>query len=170
MKERRIDRAPAGETRIIETRGEFADAIRTALAGAADRRCREIRIADTDFADWPLGERGVIDNLTRWAFASRKLRVLAQSFDAIVRLHPRFVEWRRSWSHIVECRQLDEAESTPLPALLVASGFIVVRLFDKAAMRGSVSTERSAQIECLEHLDAISQRSTEAFGATKLGL
>ena len=155
---------------VFATRGDFHDALRGGFAAAADQGCREIWIADADYADWPLGERGVIDDLTRWAMSHRKLTVLAQSFDDIVRRHPRFTEWRRQWSHVVECRQLEEFEPGEMPTLLLAPGVVTVRLFAREPMRGSVSRELADAIRCRELIDAISQRSVEAFPATTLGL
>ena len=73
--------------RIITSRGDFHDALRQSFALVADQGCREVFIADPSFADWPLGERAVIESLTRWAYAHRKLTVLAQSFDEFARRH-----------------------------------------------------------------------------------
>lgn len=161
--------APAPH-RIFTTRSEFIDAVRQAFADAATVGCRELWLADPDYADWPLGERDVIEQLTRWAMSHRKLTMLAQGFDDVVRRHPRFVEWRRQWSHVVECRQLDDLEPGQLPTLLLAPGVVSVRLFDREQMRGSVSTDRADEVLCRELVDELSQRGVEAFPSTTLGL
>src|SRR5256885_10105991 len=80
--------------RIIGTRLEFHEALREAFAEAAHVGCRELWLSDEDFADWPLGERGVVEQLTRWALPHRRLFVVARHFDEVVRQHARWVEWR----------------------------------------------------------------------------
>lgn len=156
--------------RVFTGRAEFEGAIRGGFADAATAGCREIFLADVDYADWPLGERAVVDSLTRWAMSHRRLTVLAQTFDDLARGHPRFTEWRRQWSHVVECRQLEEIEPGEMPTLLLAPGVVTVRLFDHVHMRGSVSTDAADAIRCRELVDAVLQRSVEAFPATTLGL
>lgn len=156
--------------RVFTGRSEFFEAIGGAFADIAAAGCREVWIADVDYADWPLGERDVVESLTRWAMSHRKLTVLAQTFDEVPRRHPRFAEWRRQWSHAVECRQLDDIEPGEMPTLLLAPGVVTVRLFDHVHLRGSVSSEAADAIRCRELVDAISQRSVEAFPATTLGL
>ena len=155
---------------VTTTRGEFLDAIRNAFADAAAEGCREMWICDIDFADWPLSESQVVENLTRWAYAHRKLTVLATTYEEFHRRHARFVEWRRQWSHVVECRQLEEIEPGDMPSLLLAPGIVTVRLLDRARYRASVSIEPADAVHCREVVDAISQRSGEAFPATTLGL
>ena len=55
----------------IDSRGNFHDAVRGAFAEAALVGCREILLIDDDFADWPISEREVIDDLTHWVQAHR---------------------------------------------------------------------------------------------------
>lgn len=156
--------------RPIASRGEFHDALRQAFAEAAHVGCREMFLCDVDFADWPLGEPGVIDDLTRWALAHRKLTLLAQSFEAVVRRHARFVQWRRQWSHVVECRALEDAEPGELPVAMLADGVIAVRVFDAVHWRGSLSHDAGDLTRCREAIDEALARSTQAFPATTLGL
>jgi hypothetical protein len=156
--------------RATNNRGDFLDAIRSAFADVAAQGCREMWISDIDFADWPLSEQPVIESLTRWAYAHRKLIVLATTFDEFPRRHARFVEWRRQWSHVVECRITDESEAADVPTLLLAPGVVTVRLLDRVHYRASVSLEEADAVYCRELIDAISQRSNEAFPATTLGL
>ena len=64
-------------------------------------------------SDWPLRERVVVESLQAWAGQGRKLTLIAHRFDAMARLHPRFVTWRNQWDHIIDCRvckQVDESE------------------------------------------------------------
>lgn len=160
----------ASPPRIIASRSEFHDALREAFALVADKGCREVFISDTDFADWPLGERAVIDSLTRWAYAHRKLTVLAQSFDEFQRRYPRWVQWRKQWSHVVECRTPDEADAGQVPGLFLAPGIVTLRVLDPVHYRASMSFDEADAILARENIDALLQRSVEAFPASTLGL
>ena len=106
---------------LITSQGEFHAALREAFEAAASTGCRELCLCDPDFADWPLGERDVVAQLGRWAGSQRRLTVLAGTFDEVVRRHPRWVEWRRQWSHMVYCRSGAVLETGPLPTVLIAS-------------------------------------------------
>jgi hypothetical protein len=155
---------------LITSRGEFHAALRGALAEIATAGCREVWFSDIDFADWPLSETGVIESLTQWAQRPRRLIVLAQHFDDVVRRHARWAEWRRQWSHVVECRANTELEVAQLPCLLLAPGVLTLRLVDPVHHRGSVSREPADMIRDQELLDAVLQRSVETFPVTTLGL
>lgn len=154
----------------ITTRAEFHDAVRAALAQAADAGAGEIVLADPTFADWPLGERAVVESLTRWVESRRRLTLLAFSFDEMARRQLRFVEWRRQWAHVVQCRHDDELESEQIPTLLFMPGLVSVRLVDRVRYRGTVSARPVDLVACRETVDALLQRSVEAFPVTTLGL
>jgi hypothetical protein len=96
---------------LITSRSEFHQALRDAFAEAAAAGSRELWLVDPDFADWPLGERAVVDCLDEWAASSRHLNLLAQNFDEVARRHARWVAWRRQWAHIVSCRTNTEIEA-----------------------------------------------------------
>ena len=155
---------------LITTRVEFHAALRAAFAEAATAGSRELWLADTDFADWPLGERDVIESLSQWVASSRKLTLLAHDFDEVARRHPRWVTWRRQWSHVVSCRSNAELEAGEMPTLLIAAGTVTVRLSDPIHHRGRVAHDRAEELRCKEMFDAVSQRSEEAFPATSTGL
>lgn len=159
----------AGE-RILATRNECRQALRDAFAEAARAGCRELWLCDADYADWPLSEPAVIESLSQWAYSHRKLTVLAASFDEITRRHARWLSFRREWSHVVECRLLDESDTNPSSSLLLAPGLLVVRIFDTRHWRASWSLDPAAQNRCREWVDTIWQRSSEAMPATTLGL
>ena len=157
-------------TSLITSRSEFHAALRAAFGEAAAAGTREIWLCDEDFADWPLGERAVIDDLTRWATSSRRLTLIARDFDELVRRHPRFVTWRRHWAHIVSCCANTEIATGEMPTLLVAAGTVNVRLSDAIHHRGRWSHEAADELRCQEQNDAILQRSAESFPATTAGL
>jgi len=155
---------------MIDSRSGFHDALRAAFAEAAQVGCREIWIADENFADWPLNERQVVEHLTQWAQSHRRFTVVARDFDEVTRRHPRWVEWRRQWSHVVQCRTNNDLEAGQIPSLLLAPGLTSVRLFDAIHHRGVASRETPDAVQWRELIDAVLQRSEEAFPATTLGL
>lgn len=159
-----------GTPRIITSRGDFLQALRDGFGLAAQQGCRELLLSDPDFADWPLGEQAVLDHLTRWAFAHRRLTMLGGHFDEVSRRHARFAQWRRQWSHIVECRSPDGDDEREVPTVLLAPGVVTLRLLNPAQYRASWSTDEGDAVRTREHLDALLQRSVEAFPATTLGL
>ena len=155
---------------LIASRRDFHDALRTAFKLAADVGCRELWLCDADFADWPLGDAGVVEHLRQWAGSQRRLTLLASSFDEVARRHPRWVAWRRSWSHVVQCRTNSVIEAAAFPTLLLASGLVSVRLSDPVHHRGRISTNAGNEVRCRELIDAVSQRSQESFPVTLTGL
>jgi hypothetical protein len=155
---------------LITSRSEFHAALRLAFAEAAAKGSRELWLCDNDFADWPLGERAVIEQLGLWAASSRKMTLVALTFDEVSRRHARWVQWRQQWSHIVDCRTNTDFEAGELPTLFLATGTLTVRLPDPVHHRGSVSRQKADEVRCKEVIDAVLQRSVEAFPATTTGL
>jgi hypothetical protein len=164
-----LERPAAGPV-PIQTRGEFHQAVRAAIAEAAAHGGREIWLCDNDFADWPLNERELIEQLVQWAGAHRKLTLLARGFDEFARRHARWVAWRRVWSHVVECRANNELEAGQMPTLLLLPGRLTLRLADPQRYRGTVSRDAGDALRAREQFDEILQRSQEAFPVTNLGL
>jgi len=154
----------------IASRKDFHEAVRVGLTQAADAGASEICLVDPDFDDWPLNDRAVVETLARWALSRRRLTVFAHSFDELARTAPRFAEWRRQWSHIVQCRCDPELEVQQVPTLMLVPGEVAIRLLDPVRYRGVVSGRATDQVECRETIDALLQRSVEAFPPTTLGL
>jgi len=155
---------------LITSRGEFHAALRSAFAEVAAIGCRELWLCDDDFADWPLGERAVVESLSQWASSHRRLTLLARSFDEVARRHARWNEWRRQWSHIVHCRSNTELEPGQLPTVLLASDLLNVKLVDPVHYRGQFSHDAADGVRCRELIDAVLQRSEEAYPVTTTGL
>ena len=78
--------------------------------------------------------------------------------------------WRRTWSHVVDCRSNTQIEEGQMPTLLLMPGLRLVRLFDPVNYRGSVSTGAGEELRSRELFDEILRQSEEAFPATRLGL
>jgi hypothetical protein len=155
---------------LITSRSEFQAALKTAFSDIQQAACREIWLCDEDFSDWPLGQQETVDQLTQWAASSRRLTLVARSFDELARRHPRWVRWRRDWSHIVGCRTNLELAVGEFPTIFLGAGTVSVRLSDLSHHRGRLSHANVEQVRCKELLDAVLQRSEEAFPATTTGL
>ena len=163
-------RPPSGGT-AFEGPAAFADALRAALREAADRGTRRLCWCDPDFSTWPLGEADWIATLVRWARpGGRELVMVASSYDAVERLHPRFVAWRRDWSHVVHGLLPDESRTTDLPTLWIDSDDRALRVIDREHLRGRSGFDRLDRQRAREEFDAISQRASPGFSATTLGL
>ena len=154
----------------IASRAEFLDAIRTALTRAEAQGAREIVLVDPSFADWPLNERALTESLSRWIDSGRRLVIFAHSFDELARRQLRFVEWRKQWAHVVHCKSDPDVEAEQVPTLLLVPGHTCVRLLDRVRWRGTVSNRPVDLTESQERVDALLQRSVEAFPVTTLGL
>ena len=154
----------------IASRSEFLDAIRTSFAAAAEEGAHEILIVDPTFADWPLSEREVVESLAVWVDSRHTLTLFAHSFDEIARRQSRFLDWRRQWSHVVHCRNDPELEPEQVPTMLLAPDVACLRLLDRVRHRGTLSNRAVDMADCREALDALLQRSVEAFPVTPLGL
>ncbi len=154
----------------IASRADFHQAVRTALAQAEAAKSREILMSDPTFADWPLNDRETIESLSRWIDSRCTLTVMAHSFDELARRQLRFVAWRQQWSHVVRCRSDPELGAEQIPSVLLVPGRIVLRLLDRDRYRGTLSSRGIDLTESRESIDALLQRSEEAFPATTLGL
>lgn len=154
----------------VTSRAEFRDAVGACLGRAAEARAREIFMIDPTFADWPLNDVAVVDTFARWAGSGRSLTLMANRFDELPRRHTRFVEWRRNWSHVVRCRADEELEEQQIPTLLLVPGLTCLRMVDNVNYRGTVSDLAADLTAGRETVDALLQRSSDAFPVTALGL
>lgn len=150
-------------------RGEFAELIRQALAAAASQGWREIICADPDFADWPLGERVVAQALNDWSQSGRKFTMLAASYSAVPRQHARFVTWRQTWAHLIDCRSGRAASADAMPSALWSPGWALERL-DRTRCIGVAGSDAPRRIALRERLNEHLLNSSPGFPATVLGL
>jgi hypothetical protein len=154
----------------VASRADFLAAVRAAFGEAEAHDAHDIFIVDPSFSDWPLNEPPLIETLDRWVDSRRSLTVFADSFDELARHQLRFVAWRRQWSHVIHCRSDPELEAEQIPTLLLVPGVTSVRLLDRVRYRGIASARAVDLAECRETIDALLQRSVEAFPVTTLGL
>jgi hypothetical protein len=157
---------PAGR---FEGRVAFEQLVRDALAGAAREGWREIILCDATFADWPLGERVVAESLQAWSASGRRCILLARKWDDAIRRHARFVNWRRTWAHIIEARACPSADPLDLPSAIWSPGWVMQRL-DIEHCNGYTGTEPERRVLLRESLNEWLGRSSPSFPAHTLGL
>lgn len=150
-------------------RTAFAQSVRTALACAARDGWRELILCDADFHDWPLNERAVLDSLQAWARTGRRLLLLATRFDAVQRHQPRFVSWRQTWGHIIDCRQCRAADPQDFPSAIWSPVWVLQR-HELARSVFVCDAEASRRLALRQILDEWCRASTPGFPATTLGL
>lgn len=150
-------------------RTEFAEMIRQAFAAAAAQGWREMVLCDPDFEAWPLGERVVAQALNDWSSTGRKLTMMAKNYDEVLRKHARFVVWRRTWAHIVECRGSAATPADSMPSALWSPGWVFERL-DLQRCAGLAGSDVARRVALKERLNERLLNSSPAFPATTLGL
>ncbi|MGV8805970.1 MAG: hypothetical protein ACWA6Y_13545 [Polaromonas sp.] len=150
-------------------RSEFAALIRQAMAAAASQGWREIILSDADFSQWPLGERAVAQALNDWASSGRKFTMLAANYDLLPRQHARFVVWRKTWSHLVQCRRPASGAGASVPSILWSPGWYVECL-DLQRCTGVAGTDAVRRLTLKKLLDERFSTSAPAFPSSVLGL
>lgn len=147
----------------------FAQAVRDALACAARENWPAMVWSDASFEDWPLGERVVTESLQAWARSGRQLVMLAHHYDAVLRYQPRFVTWRKTWDHIIECRVCKTLDASEIPSALWSPHWAMQRL-DPVRCTGVAGLEPARRVLLKEELDECRRQSSPGFSATTLGL
>lgn len=161
-----IDGLPEGR---FSGRQLFADLVHQAFATAAREGWPRLVLCDADFADWPLGERRVVEALNAWCARGRSMQLLAREYGTLRQLHPRFVQWRVTWSHLIEAHACPGASTDELPSVLWSPVWTLQRLdTQRASLVASPSAERRVALQ--ERLQSWWQRGIPAFPASILGL
>jgi len=148
---------------------DFAQLVRDALACAAQEGWPEMVWSDASFEDWPLREKAVVDCLHAWASSGRKLVMLAHRYDVIQRYQPRFVAWRTTWDHIIECRVCAGRDVSEFPSVLWSPGWALSRI-DPVRSTGVAGYEPSRRVLLKQELDECRRHSSPGFPASTLGL
>ena len=147
----------------------FAQTIRAALARAAQDGWQSMVWSDANFEDWPLGERVVSESLQAWAGSGRQLILLARNFDSVLRYQPRFVTWRRTWDHIIECKVCKNIDASEMPSALWSPQWAMRRL-DLVRSTGIADLEPARRVLLKEELDECRRQGSPGFSASTLGL
>lgn len=164
-----VPAAPLLPEGAFDGRTEFHERLRTALAAAAQHGWHEIVLSDPTFVDWPLGERACIEILNAWAANGRTLTMLAGTFAVFDREHARFVQWRRTWSHVVDCRACSGAGAPHVPSAFLTPAWHLHRI-DTERSRGVSGSDPERRRALRERIDECWRRGRPAFPATTLGL
>lgn len=161
-----IEALPVGR---FSGREAFQQLVRDTFAVAAIEGWKEIILADANFDDWPLRERAVVESLNQWAKSGRRLTVLAVRYDNLMRDQPRFVTWRKTWGHIIECRQCRHEDPLDFPSAVWSQNWVLQRL-DLVRSNGVSGTEPDRRVNLRELLDEKLRGSSPGFPSTTLGL
>ena len=153
----------------FDGRLEFLARLRAAVDAALREGWREIVFSDPTFVDWPLGERSFVEVLNAWAAGGRSLTMLAGSFSIFDREHARFVQWRRTWSHIVDCRVCTGAGAPRVPSAIWTPAWQLHRINIESS-RGTSGSDSERRRALREQIDECLRRGRPAFPATTLGL
>jgi hypothetical protein len=124
---------------------------------------------DSTFETWPLGERAVAQSLQDWSKSGRKLTMLAKNYHQVVRKHHRFVSWRRTWAHLVDCRANAALSDDDMPSALWSPVWVLQTL-DLTRRTGRCGSEPALKVALKERLDECLRLSSPSFAATTLGL
>lgn len=158
------------DTSALEFNGE-ADFRRHVVE--ACRQLAEVRAmdwVDAEFDRWPLSDADLLEALTRWGrLPGRRLRLLARSYDGLRTRHPRFVEWRRVFSHIVDARSPEEPD-IDWPCQLLCDRSRAVVVHDRVRWRGETVLEPPRIVAMGRALEPVRERSVAAFAPSVLGL
>lgn len=153
----------------LSGRTVFVGLLRQAFAAAAEEGWTRIVLCDPDFADWPLGEREVVASLNAWASRGRTIHLFARDYNVVRQMHPRFVQWRTTWSHLVEAQACAGATADELPSVFWSPAWTLQRLDPvRCTIVASRAPERRVALQ--EQLQQWSLKGTPAFPASTLGL
>ncbi len=147
----------------------FADLVRSAMLHASSQGWVEMVWSDATFEDWPLYEKSVVEGLNAWSQRGRKLTLLARNFDAMRRIHHRFVDWRVRWDHLVECRVCKDVGETDFPSALWTPTWAMRRL-NVQSCTGVASMEPRMRLLLREELEERKRQSSPGFPSSTLGL
>ena len=150
-------------------RDAFAQLVRDAMTAAAQQGWRTIVVCDANFEDWPLQEKAVSDSLHAWSKSGRRFVMLASRYDHVTRNYARFVAWRKSWDHIIECRTCRNVGSADFPSAVWSPTWALKRL-DLVHSTGVCGSESSRRVHIRETLDELMLGSAPGFPASVLGL
>lgn len=153
----------------LQGRTVFQQAVRDALLQAVREGWNEIIVCDANFADWPLGERAVADALQAWSRGGRRFVMLAMSYEGIPRWHARFVKWRQTWDHIIECRVCRGSDALGFPSVFWSPSWVMQRIDIEQDVL-LCDHEAARRVGLRQLLDECRRDSTPGFPASVLGL
>ena len=97
------------------------------------------------------------------------MTLLATRYDAVLRNHARFVSWRKTWGHIIECRVCRAEDAADFPSGIWSRAWFLHRL-DTQKNVVVCGSDRERSVQFREMLDEINRHSAPGFPASVLGL
>lgn len=165
--------APGTEPPLSALRSpaDFEAALRWAAGHALQTQSRRLTWLDPDFSFWPLDDDVLLETLTSWLrLPQRRLVLFAHDYTQVERQHPRFIAWRRTWSHRVDAWAPSDRTEVRLPALLIDDQRLCLQIFDSTHWRGRLSLDERAVRQWHDEIDALVQRCEPSFPVQPLGL
>lgn len=166
-----------GEGGRLEGWPDITEGLRQLLIEAFEHKARRVVVLDPDFVQWPWSDPDLLHHLAQWGrLGGRRLEMLAPSYGACARRHPRFLQWRQHFDHLLTIGSFEPREVGPeWPAcLMAATEGPVLRLLEfedgRATWARSGPHAAVERRSVFDFFDAISQRSTPAWPYTQLGL
>lgn len=153
----------------LEGRSAFTQAVRDGLQTAVREGWNELILCDANFADWPLGERAVVESLQAWSRRGRHFVMLAMDYSGFPRQHARFVTWRQTWDHIIECRLSRATDALAFPSVLWSPAWALQRI-DVERDVLVCDSAASRRVGLRQLLDECRRDSAPGFPASVLGL
>jgi hypothetical protein len=150
-------------------REAFQQLVRDAFDSAASEGWKEIILSDATFEDWPLHERSVVESLHAWSASGRRMIMLATRYDEVMRNHARFVSWRKTWGHIIDCRVCRVVAPADFPSAIWSRDWSMHRL-DSQRSSGVCGYDRERCMQIRELLDEKIRDSSPGFPVSILGL
>lgn len=150
-------------------RVDFERLIQNALYRAGADGWPEIILSDVDFSDWPLNQTAVIESLSAWAVAGRRLTLLATRYEEVHRHHPRFVAWRRTWGHLIDGHVCDDPARGEVPSAIWSPSWFMRRT-DRVHQSGYCGNDPAMKASLREDLSERLRSSSVGFSASVLGL
>ena len=146
-------------------REAFLQVVRDAFAHAARDGWRELVISDATFSDWPLHERAVAQALQDWSHSGRRFTMVAMRYDEVQRSHARFVTWRKTWAHIIDCRVSRQSDALDFPSGIWSPHWCMQRL-DLPRSTGVCGREPERLVQWREVIEELLRQSSPGCPAT----
>lgn len=165
-----------GESGRLEGWPAITAGLRQLLIEAFTQKARRVVVLDLDFVQWPWSDPELLHHMAQWGRLGRRLEMLAPSYAACARRHPRFFQWRQHFDHLLQIGSFEPREVGPdWPAcLMAAADGPVLRVLEfehgRATWARSGPHAAAERHAVFEFFDGISQRSEPAWPYTELGL
>lgn len=162
--------ATADHRHAIHGLAQWHHTLLAMLAHAEETACPRIVLCSPQFIHWPLSDTQVMAAMQTWLRPQRRLVLVANTFDPLLRTQPRFVAWRNQWDSIVLGRVVIRQFRSETPSFALA-GSQAAWLANPDLFAGSHGSDPALVQQVAEQADEwIDNRSVNGFAARTLGL